>query len=764
MTRLTWNNVTAPDLARTSQIIHSAGESFQDGLTRASEILSEYDLGQKEKNDQALLSEVAALNSEEELANFLKSDRLTGLNISSEMRESILDLRQNILNADQTRANTGLTRANIGLTNAKTGLTHANIGLTNANIDQTRANIGLINANIGLRGAQTDETRANIGLINANTDRTRAQVDGIHANTRLTNANTADVLGRLGLARAADARTQADWESENRKKDELKKFTGRVVDGVANGLANGFSNGSGNMAEIEAAGRAGNFSTQASMLQAAVIKQESGGDPEIVSPVGATGIMQLMPETAMNPGFGVRNIFEHARSLGVPVMGETPEIADALMRNPQVNAQMGHEYLTAMLKRYNGDVARALVAYNWGPGNADNWDGNIASLPGETQGYLRNIIGNVSGGGKPNIVDGLRNSTELLPADALRLFYEVRKAKEQGQDIIDEQNRAKSRERLAADFFNRALDPTITSNSEFTTDLMKNGEFTSDTERMDALKLFNDVTANNKQVSDLISPTPEINQFVASGFDTNIRRINREYNALPQTPLLELAGSFANGDVAENLIAHLELGDFGEDPRTYFFGFFGEKADKNSIEKHIRSIASQAGVTPEIAAVAMAEIFDRDPFGINTAHRRFNEEEAIEFIKNNLSPEAINIFDNLRNKRDIVTAELNSAYDEYKELKAEESKHINLGREVPDDLAADIRLLGTLIINGFSPEMARRELQTYIRKTGIAQRLESLDSNSEDYIIAIKQLEENIRTDDELSPDKKKVLLAMIQG
>lgn len=147
---------------------------------------------------------------------------------------------------------------------------------------------------------------------------------------------------------------------------------------------------------IEAAGASGDYALQAELLQDAVIHQESRGNHNAVSPVGATGIMQLMPGTAMSPGFGVRNIFTVARSLGVPVSGETEQVAQELMRNEQVNKTMGTEYLSTMLERYNGDVSRALVAYNWGPGNADNWNGNPASLPKETQGYLKNILGSVN--------------------------------------------------------------------------------------------------------------------------------------------------------------------------------------------------------------------------------------------------------------------------------------------------------------------------------------------------------------------------------
>lgn len=147
---------------------------------------------------------------------------------------------------------------------------------------------------------------------------------------------------------------------------------------------------------IQAAGLNGDYDLQARLLQDAVIHQESRGNPNAVSPVGATGMMQLMPTTAANPGFGVRNIFQVARDMGVPVMGETADVAEMLMRNPEVNVAMGTEYLSTMLARYGGDVERALVAYNWGPGNADDWNGSRDSLPEETQGYLRNILGSIN--------------------------------------------------------------------------------------------------------------------------------------------------------------------------------------------------------------------------------------------------------------------------------------------------------------------------------------------------------------------------------
>lgn len=108
-----------------------------------------------------------------------------------------------------------------------------------------------------------------------------------------------------------------------------------------------------------------------------VIKQESGGNPNAVSPKGAFGRMQLMPDTAKDPGFGVKPLDPNA------------EDQDA------ENVRVGTEYLNAMMRRYGGDKEAALVAYNWGPGNADKWVSggkDRTQLPRETQGYLSNIL------------------------------------------------------------------------------------------------------------------------------------------------------------------------------------------------------------------------------------------------------------------------------------------------------------------------------------------------------------------------------------
>jgi hypothetical protein len=100
-------------------------------------------------------------------------------------------------------------------------------------------------------------------------------------------------------------------------------------------------------------------------LVSSVIRAESGFNVRAVSPKGAQGLMQLMPQTAS--ALGVENAFD-----------------------PQANVDGGTRYLRELLERYNFDLIKALAAYNAGPERVERYGGVPPYY--ETKAYVARIV------------------------------------------------------------------------------------------------------------------------------------------------------------------------------------------------------------------------------------------------------------------------------------------------------------------------------------------------------------------------------------
>lgn len=131
-------------------------------------------------------------------------------------------------------------------------------------------------------------------------------------------------------------------------------------------------------------------------LVGSVIRHESAGRVDAVSPKGARGLMQLMPGTAR----------EVAAELGI-AYSETRLVSDS-----DYNRRLGSAYLSRMLDRYDGNEALAVAAYNAGPGRVDQWLDSIGDprsgrlseaewierIPfAETRNYTRSILLDIRG-------------------------------------------------------------------------------------------------------------------------------------------------------------------------------------------------------------------------------------------------------------------------------------------------------------------------------------------------------------------------------
>ena len=103
-------------------------------------------------------------------------------------------------------------------------------------------------------------------------------------------------------------------------------------------------------------------------LMEALVWQESRWRHQSISPKGARGLAQLMPATA--------------RYLGVD-----PD-------DPHANLEGGARYLRMQLNRFDGDLVKALAAYNAGPGRVERANG-VPQIR-ETQNYVKSILGRLA--------------------------------------------------------------------------------------------------------------------------------------------------------------------------------------------------------------------------------------------------------------------------------------------------------------------------------------------------------------------------------
>lgn len=132
----------------------------------------------------------------------------------------------------------------------------------------------------------------------------------------------------------------------------------------------------------------GTHQERLNFLTRRVMQAESGGDPSVVSPTGAVGLMQVQPETAA----------EIAKKFGdQQFLALSPSQRVEYLKNPANSVRYGQAYLGMMVDKYHGDVEAALVAYNAGPGNADKWlaagrDYKALPKPEETQPYVSKVL------------------------------------------------------------------------------------------------------------------------------------------------------------------------------------------------------------------------------------------------------------------------------------------------------------------------------------------------------------------------------------
>lgn len=120
----------------------------------------------------------------------------------------------------------------------------------------------------------------------------------------------------------------------------------------------------------------------------AIARQESAWNPKVRSPVGASGLMQIMPGTATHT----------VKMFTIAGYTSTNQLLD-----PEININIGTSYLQYVSQQFENNRIFASAAYNAGPGRVKTWLGNSAgridavafveSIPfSETRGYVKNVL------------------------------------------------------------------------------------------------------------------------------------------------------------------------------------------------------------------------------------------------------------------------------------------------------------------------------------------------------------------------------------
>lgn len=684
--RLRWNDIAAPNLSQTSQILANANRSFNTGLDSASSILDKYNAGQQEKADNDILTQIAGLNSEEELATFLNSDALQGKNLSETMRANVLGLRKNIIGYGQDRANIANTQAT----------------------------------------------------------------------TRNTNARTT-------IAQAAEGRTASEYADGVAAREEYRGLTPYVVGASTEGNQYGFTNDA----------------------PASLVRTESGGNFAAKNnETGSSGRKGHFGRVQ----FG-RDRFDEAVAAGAVPQGmsieefgsNTPAAKAAQKRaedwhfgdiqnfisRGKLDQYIGRSFGGTPITR-DGMVA---IAHLGGKGGLQRFleTGGLYD-PADSNGtklsdYAKTHAGNTTGGNRSGPqFDALQNaiaqSVYLSPDQASNLLTSAYAAQKAGQGRIDAASAAAQQEQSAASILAAVQNPLNTNASGVTSTLLSDTALGSAQDRLSAVQRADGLLANDGPLNSTLSPAVAPNTLLNATVEENLAAGQRSIDALPQTRIMDRAAQYESNPT-EALINELNLGNDGNDPQTFLFGLLGENFDEVEVTRKINDIARAAGVTPAMAAAGMVEKFRRDPFRNNTLDRRFVEDEVVGFIKDTMSPEALQRYNNARISQERKSGETQGAQIRLRQLQTQAQK---FGANVPPQIANEISQLRDTLATGATPQEAEQRLQSYIRDNGMAARLKGLDPNSIDYDRAILELENYIQIDPNLTSKEKELLLLSVRG
>jgi len=259
---------------------------------------------------------------------------------------------------------------------------------------------------------------------------------------------------------------------------------------------------------------------------------------------------------------------------------------------------------------------------------------------------------------------------------------------------------------------------------------------------------------------------------VVRGIEVEQKRNRKTLEIQRIHQIANTAKLFGDDDPATALENFVKSKGDGKAQTPYWFGIGADATDENSVRRLVKFIADEAGVTPAIAAAAMADRFVPNPQGIfdgfNTNENRFDKTGTIAWLKANANEEALRVYqgdvERVARREDELNAgglELSVMQHRYKKM-----NDSNSTPQQRKDAKQAITSLQNSLKAGRTPVEGADALSKYIGIDGmnIAAHLKTLEPGSAAHKQAVAFIKLTIDGDTSMSSAHKRLLLAAINS
>lgn len=704
MARLTIEQVRAPDLTGTSQIIANAGQAFQTGLESAEGILGKYQEGRQKNADQDILAQVAGIKSEDELAAFLASDAISKSPLSNDMQNTILGLRDSVLGQNQQRADTAQTRSSTAISQAAEGRTSA--------LYQDAVNV-------------RDATRGLTGQILA------AQAEGEQYGY---SGPTPSFSAAINATESGGANDQYDTLFGHRNRQN-----GVRVSQMTLGDVKAFSDTSGEYGQSVNA-EIGRVATPMGKYQIVGTTLR-----EIQQDLSLPDTVQFNPavQELMGTYLGQRRV-QNGGSIESMRSGLRSEWEGFKNKSDaELDVIIGELRNTPTVSRDQ------IIAASSG--------GNAQAQGPVTQNAPRS-------GADAALREALSSNPYLDYNAANDILASVGAAQVRGQERINGAENARVQNIGDEAILGGILNPETTSQTDLQRGLIANGQSNG----LTAAQILDQTSRGAgaaEAFGNILSPNVETPFGVNSSVDQSQAQGLRSIEAMPQTRMYETADSAGSNPVASlEGITGLNSDGQGEyktrEVQNYISEFTTVDGQQFTEGEVVAAMNEVFQLDPgDDDASSFWVNSDITP---NTLSRRFPQAELERVLKENFSPEARNRYNGEVERIRGKDAELQTSRAELNQLQIQAAKYP--AGQVPQTLQQQIEQKSRELVNGSTQREATEALNSYMLQSGMSSRLNNLPRDSVEYERAVMQMEETIRTDNRLPEAQKTLLIRALSG